>query len=366
MHKTFVVSNKPSKWDEKMYTISPFIDLVDGRDKPHSKYSVVIIDDTITSNDVKSFEKDFNYRLFTDLSNYLTGYSILIKPAYLQYNKSQVWFIIGTFRFQSNKLFHILSKNKFVDLKTFLINRNNIIELRHENIQAPSAAENQEKLRIAKEINYKKENQRRVEIVTESIRSFNDYTEFIRNRNIFTRFVSNSIKSTTDLDNRIKESDANAYSKNLFMKIREKYTGVIFPYNQQDSLTVYYVIIIHNRILKDRLFNKNRARIAETIGVFTNDKVKGCIIQSVNFTPIPEYDHVQLIKIKNNDNYYIWMKPEQDKLKNAKTKMYETHLKSFRFVKNALTNKDVKGTQKLRGGRSNNKTRSAKSLFPLM
>jgi hypothetical protein len=354
MHKTLVVSNKPSKWNEKIYTISPFIGLVENRDKNHNKYSVIIIDDTITANDVKTFQKDFNYNLFADLASYLTGYSIIIKPAYLHYDKSQKWFLMGTFRFKSNKLFHILSKNKSVDLNTFLKNRESVIELRYENIQPPSMDENQDKLRLAKEEKYKTEHQRRVEIVTESIRSFQDYTEFIRNRNIFTRFVSNSIKSTVDLDNRIKDSDANAYSKTLFIKIREKYDGIFFPYSDQKPLSIYYVIIIHNRILKDRLFNRNRAKIAETIGVFTNDKVKGCIIQSARFTPIPEYDHVQLIKIKNDDNYYIWMKPEPD----SKNKMYESHLKSFRFIKNALKNNGIKakGTQKLRGG-SNNKTR---------
>lgn len=365
MPKTLIISNTPSKWNEKIYTILPLIDLVDNRDKSHSKYAVIVVDDTITANDVKSFEKDFNYNLFTDLANYLTGYSILIKPASINYDNTQTWFLIGNFRFESNKLFNILSKNKSVDLKTFINSRENVIELRYENIQPPSSDENQEKFRLAKEDLFKKEHQRRVEIVTESIRSYQGYMDFIRNRKIFTNFVSKGIKNTEDLDRTIRETDANVYSKNLFTKIRQKYEGTgPFPYSIQNPLAIYYVIIIHNRISKDRLFYKNRQKIAETIGIFDNEKVKGCIIQSSQFTPIPDYDPVQRIKIKNDDIYNIWMKPELDKLKNSGTKMYETHLKSFRFIQNALQKPNSKETQKLRGGlkESKNKTRSIKKI----
>lgn len=363
MSKTLVITDKPSRWDNKIYTIFTLVDLVENRGKgPSSKYNIIIIDDTITMADLKSYEKDFNYRLFVELLKYLTGYSILLKPVVLHYDKDDEWFLIGTFRFKSNKLYQIISKNKNVDLKTFLNNRDNVIELRHENIQEPTLDENVAKLRIAKEDKYKDENQRRVEIVVESIRSFQDYTEFIRNRNIFTRFIQKKIQNTGDLERAIQESDANEYSKKLFLNIQKKYEGVLFPY-ATDPLRIYYVIIVHNRILKDRLFHKNnnQKKIADTIGVFNDDNVKGCIIQSVTFTPITEYDHVQMIKIKNDDNYYIWMKAES----NSKTKMYETHLKSYRFIKNALIQPKKKtdliggGTRK-KTGTKNNRTRSEK------
>lgn len=372
--KTLVITDKPSRWDNKLYTIYTLVDLVDNRENntTPSKFNTIVIDETITMNDLKTNEKDFNFRLFTELNKYLTGYSILIKPVSLHYDKNDEWFLIGTFRFKSNKLFQIISKNKNVDLKTFLKIRDNVIVLRHENIQPPSSDENEAKLRLAREENYKNENQRRVEIVVESIRSFKDYTEFIRNRNIFTRFVSKGIKDTDDLKRAIQESDANEYSKNLFINIQKKYEGAFFPYNEKDSLRIYYVIIVHNRILRDRLFHKNnnRQKIADTIGVFNSDKVKGCIIQSVVFTPISDYDHVQRIKIKNDDNYYIWMKAELDKLKTPNnTKMYETHLKSYNFIKNALIkpkkNTSLIGglTRKKAGVTKTNKTRSCKSVF---
>jgi len=358
MSKTLIITDRIKLWDKNYYDIFTLLDLV--TKPPSIKYDMVIIDNTIAQKDVTSFESDFDYLLFNNISKYMKAYSILIHPSFLHHNKGQEWYLIGSFRFKSNKVFHIFSTNKFVDLTIFFKNKENIIETTKEkNIPELMPDENQKKLALAKEQAYKTKNQKRSEIILESIHSFEEYVDFIRNRDVLTRFINGKISNLTGLNQAIRESDASEYCKTLFTNILKKYEGVTFPYNDGKPLSIYYVIILHNRLLKDKLFDRNQKKIAKTIGVFSGNLVKGIIIESVMFTSIPDYDSVQLLKINNGDNYHIWMKAELDLVDGKK--VYESRLKNYNYIQNAIKKyKPIRGgTKKHRPLLSNNKTISA-------
>ena len=363
MDKTIIIiTDNINLWDKKYFDAFTLLDLL--TKPPSTQYDIVMIDNTISTKDVTAFENDFGMPLFNEISKYLKPYSILIHPSSLHHNNHQIWYLMGSFRFKNNTVFHIFSKNKFVDINTFFKDKEYIIETTKEkNLPELMPDENQKKLALAKERAYKNKNQKRSENILESIHTFKEYIDFIRNRNVFTRFINRNINDLAALNLVIRESDASEYCKKIFTNILKKYEGITFPYNKEKPLSIYYVIILHNRLLKDKLFEKNRIKIAKTIGVFYGNLMKGIIIESVTFTSIPYYDSVKLLKISNDDNYYIWMKAETELVDGKK--VYESHLINYHYIQNAIKKyKPIKnrtgGTKKHKAHLSKNKTISAR------
>jgi hypothetical protein len=99
--------------------------------------------------------------------------------------------------------------------------------------------------------------------------------------------------------------------------------------------------------------------------------MKGCIIESVSFKEIPNYEAVGVFKV-GKEIYYKWLKAEQADSDIAKKfvgkNVYETHMKTMRDIMNNLKAKQKNGIQK--GGSkthrnrnvSINKTRSKKNI----
>lgn len=317
------------------------------------KFNIVIIDDTITNTDLEIFYNDFNkFDLFKELKGkYMKKYSILIKPINLHHDKRK-WYKKGTFRFEKESMYDILSFNMYVDMKTLINGNEGIVEFKNEVLGNNREAALEEKLRLAREEEYNAKHQNQLEIKIEKIFSVKDFTDFIENRTIFTRFLLEKIIDK-NIKEKIKETDAHEYSKNILLNIDKKYENNMFPYNEKNPLSIYYIVFLHNHLKLDPLFEKFETKIVNTIGDFGEDpKMKGIIIQSVMFKAIPNYDPVQLFKIHNDDNYYIWMKAETDKQNGLQ--IYESHMKKLDMLKNNL-HKPIDATKLEKGG-SNRRT----------
>jgi len=100
--------------------------------------------------------------------------------------------------------------------------------------------------------------------------------------------------------------------------------------------------------------------------------MKGCIIQSASFKEIPNYVPVEIFKV-DREIYYKWLKEEPADSDIAKKfigkKVFETHMKTMRNIRNNLKviNNNViqkKGGSKTHRNRyvSINKTRSKKNI----
>jgi hypothetical protein len=317
------------------------------------KFNIVIIDDSITNTDVETFRKDFSFDLFMELkTKYMKKYSILIKPIDLHHNQ-QKWYKKGIFRFKKDKVYDILSFNVYVDFKNLIHDSENIVEFKSESLVNDRKAALEEKLRLAREEAYTSKNQRVLEIKIEKIYTVKDYSDFIENRKIFTRFLLERI-TEKNMKDKIKSSEMHKYSNTILVNIDKKYEGTIFPYNETNPLSIYYVVFLHNHLKSDPLYEKFEMKIANTIGDFGSDPLmKGIIIQSVNFPAIPYYDPVKVFKIYNDDNYFVYMKPEFNKVNGLQ--MYESHMKKMNMIRNNLHKK--KDAIKLeQGGASNRKT----------
>jgi hypothetical protein len=340
---------------------------IDKKNEQAELYNIIMIDDSITQNDIHMYNTDFDFDLFNELEdNYIEKYSIWIKPNKIHDNENKMWYKLGTFKVNKNVIYSIFSLNQYVELKFFFENKNQIVELRKELKTDDFYDDNilEEKIKMAKEQRYQQKNQKKIEIVVEKIHNINDYISFIKNRIIFSNFIHHQkmIKNENDLKTRILETEDNAYSNNILKKIRDKYLDNIFPYNKTNPLSIFYVIVLHNDLNQDKAFEKRKIMIANTVGDFREDRyMKGIIVQSFSFLPIPNYYPVQLLKISNVDAiYYIWMKPEKNKVNN--THIFETHMNSFNFVKNNLKKKGGNKTYKRRSNSfiSKNKTVSIK------
>lgn len=203
-----------------------------------------------------------------------------------------------------------------------------------------------EKLRLAREKEYTNKNEHPLEIKTEKINSVQEYKDFIENREVFSRFIFEGI-TEKNIKDKIKSSDVHQYTNTILKNIDTKYENTVFPYTENNPICIYFVVFLQNRLKLDPLYEKFEMKIANTIGDFgDNPKIKGIIIQSSNFEKILYYDPVQVFKIRNNDNYYIWMKPEYDKVDGLK--IYESHMKNMNMIKNNL-HKKIDAT-KLQGG----------------
>jgi hypothetical protein len=240
----------------------------------------------------------------------------------------------------------------FVDIKSMIHENAGIILFKNESLLHNRKAALEEKLRLAREEEYNIKNQKQLEIKIEKINSVKDFTDFIENRTIFMRFLSERIMDK-NIKEKIIETDVHEYSKNILLNINKKYENEIFPYTESNPLSIYYIVFLHNHLELDPLFEKFEMKIANTVGDFGGDPLmKGIIIQSVSFKAIPDYDPVEVFKIHNDDNYYIWMKAETDKVNGLQ--IYESHMKKTDMLKNNL-HKPIDAT-KLEQGGSNRKT----------
>jgi len=364
------VDKYQSLYNEKNKEIMEMTDSIENSKNTDKKneqpelYNIIMIDDSITQDDINMYNTDFDFELFNELEeNYIEKYSIWIKSNKIHNSKTKMWYKLGTFKVNKNVIYSIFSLNEYVELKFFFDNKKQIVELRKE-LKKDDFYDNnvlEEKIKIAKEQRYQKNNQKNVEIVFEKIHNINEYISFIKNRIIFSNFIHHQkmIKNQDDLKNRILETESHAYSNTILKKIRDKYTDNKFPYNKMNPLSIYYVIVLHNDLNLDKNFEKKKKMIANTIGDFKEDRyMKGIILESVSFLSIPKYYSVQSLKILNNDIYHIWMKPEEYKLN--KTNIFETHMNSFNFVKNNLKKKGGNKTYKRKLFTSKNKTISIK------
>jgi hypothetical protein len=75
--------------------------------------------------------------------------------------------------------------------------------------------------------------------------------------------------------------------------------------------------------------------MSQNIGEMLNGiNYKGSVIQSVSFLPIKGYDPVNLFKIKNDDNYYIWRRNENTN----GPKQYEMRINNLNEIRNNILN----------------------------
>jgi len=337
-----------SKIEENSSKFEKDDEIINNKKNYKIKFNIVIIDNTITNTDLDTYKKDFSFDLFMELKNkYMKKYSILIKPIDLHHDQRK-WYKKGIFRFKKENVYDIISANPIVDIKNLISEQADIIEFKSENLVNNRKAALEEKLRLAREESYNAKNQRALEIKTEKIYSVQDYTDFIENRKIFSRFVLEKI-TDKNIKDKIKSAGVHEYTNTTLINIDKKYENDMFPYNETNPLSIYYVVFLHNHLKTDPFYEKFEMTIANTIGEFGADPlIKGIIIQSVNFQPIPYYDPVQVFKIYNNDNYYVWMKPEYDKLNGLK--IYESHMKKMNMIKNNL-HKPVDAMKLEKGGR---------------
>lgn len=355
---TLIITDKPKRWNDKMYTIVTLMDMVEDK-KKSPNFSRIIIDDNITAKDVALYEntyKNNDFVFYNEVKKYMNNYSILIKPQYLHQSidKDNAFYLLGSFRFNSNIVYNIYSINKSVDLSMLFNTQRDVLKFKKEkDIDALLHDEKEEMFLRAKQKKYAEKHVKPVEIVTENIRSVREYSEFIKNRDIFiNNFIKQNIFGKSKFQDFLNNSKYHKYSNIILEKISNKYKYTEFPYsNEKNPLSIYFVIILHNRIKTDPTYEKKKDEIAATIGRFDNQK--GVVIQSVTFTAIPDYDPVILFKINNNDKYFIWMKPEDGTTNSLK--MYESRINSFQFIKNNL----MKNIQppKTNGGRSTKKCR---------
>jgi hypothetical protein len=356
---SFKLEERLSKLDEdaseiviNSYKFEKDVEIINNKKSNKIKFNIVIIDDTITNTDLETYRKDFSFDLFMELKQkYMKKYSILIKPIRLHHDQRK-WYKKGIFRFKKDAIYDILSFNVFVNIKNLINEPEGIIEFKSESLVNDRKAALEEKLRLAREDDYNAKNQRPLEIITENIYSVNDYVEFIENRKVFTRFILERI-TEKNIKDKIKSSEIHEYSNNILKNIYKKYENALFPYTEKNPVSIYYVVYLHNRLKLDPLYEKLEIKIANTISDFGQDPlIKGIIIQSVNSQPILYYDPVQVFKIYNNDNYYVWMKPEYDRVEGLK--IYESHMKKMKMIKNNLHK--PKDATKLEKGGSNRKT----------
>lgn len=362
INKYLIITDSPYKWNnKKKYDVFTLDSIYINRKKnPEMKYTYVLIDETLTMDEIKMYADSYRFDLYAEIMNkYMKEYSILIKPQKLYHDNKNKLYLLGVFRFKTRVVYNIYSKFEFVELHKLFKDNYNIIAFKSEidpNILLKEI--NEEKLKLAKEQRYAEMHQKKVEIKIEILKSVHDYNIFIKNRVIFSKFIAPGITNISKLKDTINKSKNFPYSNDIFTKISEKY-GNEFPYDVDYPLSIYYVIIIHSNILKDKLYDSYKDRIASNIGKFANRKINGIVIQSVMFTPIPYYDPVEMLKIHNNDFYYIWMKPELSDEGN----IYESHIKSFQFIKNNLKKKvKTGGTQKLIKKNMKSKTYSNKII----
>ena len=310
------------------------------------KYNIVVIDKTITNTDLETMRKDFSFDLFMELKmKFMKKYSILIKPNDLHHNRHK-WFKKGIFRIEKDSVYDILSFSQYVDIKKLIQDNVDIIEFKDDGFDNDRKLALIEKLRLARERDYTSKNDHPLEIKTEKINSVQEYKDFIENREVFSRFIFEGI-TEKNIKDKIKMSDVHQYTNNILKNIDKKYEYTVFPYNENNPIRIYFVVFLQNRLKLDPLYEKFEMKIANTIGDFGDDpKIKGIIIQSVNFENILYYDPVQVFKIRNDDNYFIWMKPEYDKVDGLK--IYESHMKNMNMIKNNL-HKKIDAT-KLQGG----------------
>jgi len=340
-----IISETPNKWNKKYetYTIE---DIYKNKDKKIDAFQYILIDETIKIDEIKAYEETYKFNFYNEiLKKYMNQSSVLMKPQILYHDFTTKLYLLGLFRFRTKLVYNIYSKDEFTELQSLITNTQDILQFKVKlDANALLQEDNAIKLKLAKERKFKELHQKGVEIKVEMIRTIKDYNLFIKNRSVFSNFISKNITDITKLKDSLKKSEPFPYSHDIFKKISEKYNDD-FPYNIDNPLYIYYVIILHNQLQKDKLYESYKKIIASNIGVFPNDKISGIIIQSVTFTPIQYYNAAEILKIDNNDNYYIWMKPE---ISQNGINMYQSHIKSFDFIKNNLKKKNKKmgGTKK--------------------
>ena len=340
-----IISETPNKWNKRYetYTIE---DIYKNKDKKIDYFQYILIDESINIDEIKSYEETYKFNFYNEIiKKYMNQFSVLMKPQMLYHDFTNKLYLLGIFRFRTKLVYNIYSKYEFTELHTLITNTQDILQFKVKlDPTALLQEENAVKLKLAKERKMKELHQKGVEIKTEVIRTVKDYNLFIKNRSVFSNFMSKGITDMTRLRDNLRKSEPFPYSHDIFKKISEKYNND-FPYNIDNPLYIYYVIILHNQLIKDKLYESYENIIASNIGVFSNDNISGIIIQSVTFKPIQYYDAAEILKINNNDNYYIWMKPETSQ---NGINMYQSHIKSFQFIKNNLKKKNKKmgGTKK--------------------
>lgn len=341
-----VITERPTKWNKTQYTVVTLNDLTgESLDKLiKTQFSFILVDETVKNEDILMFQKESEY-LFTDdvIIPLLKDYSIFIRPQILTSVRHDSLLYQGIFRFENNMFYDIYSKNPLVDLNDFFTDKSGIILVQSPEPEEPvDIAAIQASTKVVKP----------AETVVVMIRKLVDYDAFNKNMDIFNEVIAvTPLKTVTGIqtilkNEKIKNSD---YLNDLFSKIVKKYQNQPFPYDSQNPFNIYFVIILHNQLLRDLQFKKRAKDISQNIGALINGngqtKYKGIVIQSVAFLPIKGYDPVELFKITNDDNYYIWMKNENTN----GPKQYELRIKDPNYIReNKVDLKRIKkgGTRK--------------------
>jgi hypothetical protein len=342
-----VITERPVKWNKSQYTVVTLNDLTgESLDKLIAKpFSFILIDETVKNEDILLFQKESEYQFATDvIIPLLKEYSIFIRPQSLTSVKNEELLYQGVFRFENNLFYDIYSKESSVDLSDFFTDKSGIILVQNTEEDSTDTITVEEALDRGKKTNP-------TEMVVVMIRKVSDYDEFEKNMRIFNNIFPNKpvkeygdIESVLLKDENIQNSD---YLNNLFSKINQKYNPENnsfpynkkpFPYNKDEPMNIYFVVILHNQLLRDPKFKTRAKYISQNIGkIIYGPRYKGNVIQSVSFLPIKGYDAVDLFKIKNDDNYYIWMRNENPN----GLKRYETPINNLDGIRKNILNLQI-------------------------
>ena len=327
-----VITERPLKWNKTQYTVVTLNDLTgESLDKLiNEKFSFIIVDETVKNEDILLFQKESEYQFITDIIiPLLKEYSICIVPQLLTSIRNRELVYQGVFRFENHIFYDIFSKNPTIDLNDFFTDRSGIILVKNaqEEIETPPIIQNKI-LQITPTP---------AETVIVIIRKIVDYNEFESNMKIFNDKVGNKLVSKTeDINDLLNDVDIKKsnYITKLLSDVKDKYKTSRFP----KQLRFYFVVVLHNQLLRDPKFEKSAKYISDNIDDTINGnrhtKFKGIVIQSVSFLPIKGYDPVELFKIKNDDNYYIWMKTENPN----GPKKYELRIRDLDYIRENLSN----------------------------
>jgi hypothetical protein len=119
INKYLIITDAPYKWNNKKKYDAFTLDTmyINRKNNPEMKYTYVLIDDTITMEEIKMYMDSYRFDLYTEIMNkYMKEYSILIKPQKLYHDNKSKLYLLGIFRFKTRVVYNIYSKFEFVEL----------------------------------------------------------------------------------------------------------------------------------------------------------------------------------------------------------------------------------------------------------
>jgi len=287
-----IITDRPLRWNAKKFKVVTLNDLTGTllNELSKTKYSYIILDETIHTTNVIKFTQFTSYDFIKDILKILLDeYSILLKPQSLRLANlmENGLFAIGVFRFKNNIMYDIISKNKYLELKSFLNSKKNIISFNGSTYTKPPIDD------------------------TEFEHAFIDKLD---NNTIWILKTIDSFRESIEEMNKF----ANTMSD-----------------NEEDK---YFIILIHSNILEDPKYEEYKTKIAN-IGNLVNSNL--VVIQSTDLPAIYGYQPVERFNIKNDDRYFIWLSKKEGEIG------YTLPIRHLKFIRENLKNTTRKKLGKL-------------------